>query len=120
MAVLYDNVVASYDDSVQPTGTIHWGQTGGLIPLPVPHVEMKKLHHELHLIISGPDGSDVSGCVRGAAFVGLLAGLITAYTTGGLALPAAEQAAIAALLACLGDKFQANFQDESHWVTWDT
>ena len=120
MARLYDQVVATYDDSFQPTGTIHWGNSGGLIPVPIPHVEMKKLHHELHLVIDGPDGSDVSGCIQSAAFVGLIAGVVAGYATGGAALPAAEDAAVAALLGCLGGKSSASFEDNSHWITWDT
>ena len=120
MARLYDHVIATYDDSIQPTGTIHWGKSGGLIPVPIPHVEMKKLHHELHLVIDGPDGADVSGCVQTAAFVGLLAGLLAAYATGGAGLAAAESAATEVLVGCLGSKFQARFDNQSHWITWDT
>ena len=81
---------------------------------------MKKLHHELHLVIDGPVGADVNACVQNAAFVGMLAGLVAAYITGGAALPAAEEAAIAVLIGCLGDKFSARFNDHSDWVTWDT
>lgn len=120
MAVLYDHVIAPFDDSIQPTGTIHWTKSGGFIPVPIPHAEMKKLAHELHLIIEGPDGSDVGGCVQSAAFVGLLAGLVATCLTGGAALPAAEAAAVTMLLACLGDKFSARFDNQSHWVYWDT
>jgi hypothetical protein len=120
MSVLYDHSIASFDDSIQPTGTIHWTQGGGLIPVPVPHVEMKKLHHELHLVINGPSGSDVSACINQAAFTGLLAGLVAAYVSGGAGIPAAETAAIATLTNCLGNTFQAKFDDHSDWVTWDT
>ena len=120
MAVLYDHRVASFDDSIQPTGTIHWGKSGGLIPVPIPHVEMKKLHHELHLVINGPNGADVSNCVQNAAVVGLLTAVVVAYATGGAATAAAEAAFTGALEGCLGAHFSATFQDHSHWITWDT
>jgi hypothetical protein len=118
--LLYDHVIATFDDSIQPTGTIHWGKSGGLIPVPIPHVEMKKLHHELHLVIYGPNGADVSHCLQSAAVIGLIAGVVAAYTTGGAALPAAEAAFVAALEGCLGANFSATFNDQSHWITWDT
>ncbi len=120
MVVLYDQVVASFDDSIQPTGTIHWGTSGGLVPVPVPHVEMKKLHHELHLVINGPSGADVTNCIRSAAFVGLLAGVVAAYATAGAGIAAAEAVAITSLTACLGGQFNVGFQDNTQWITWDT
>ena len=120
MTVLYDHVIASYDDSQQPTGTIHWIQSGGFISVPVPHVEMKKLAHELRLVIEGPDGTDVIGCVQQAAFVGLLAGVVAGYLTGGAGIAAGEEAAVEMLTACLGSKCTARFDNDSHWVTWDT
>ena len=115
MAVLHDHSIASLDDSQQPTGTIHWTQSGGLIPVPVSHVEMKKLHHELRLVINGPDGADVSACVNQAAFAGLLAGLVAAYVTGGAGIPAAEAAAITTLTNCLGNTFLP--RPGNLWVT---
>jgi hypothetical protein len=120
MPVLYDHVIARFDDSIQPTGTIHWGQSGGLIKVPIPHVEMKKLAHELHLVISGPDGGDVTHCVQSGAVVGLIAAVVTAYVSGGAAIGAAEEAFKDALLLCLGANFSVRFDNQSHWVTWDT
>lgn len=120
MVTLYNNVIASYDDSQQPTGTIHWTTSGGLIPVPVPHVEMKKLRHELRLIIEGPEGTDVSNCVQQAAFVGLLAGIVAAYLAGGVGVAAGEEAAITVLTACLGSKCNVRFDNSSEWITWDT
>jgi len=116
MTLLYDSIVARFDDSIQPTGTIHW--SGGFPP--VPHVEMKKLSHELHLVIEGPDGSDVTRCVTNAAIMGGLAAVVAAYCTGGAALPAAEAAFTSVLAQCLGDSFNVKFDDHSNWVFWDT
>ncbi len=58
--------LASYDDSIQPTGTIHW-KNDGPFGTPAPHVEMKKLHHDLVLTVEGPDEDRIRDCIRKAA-----------------------------------------------------
>jgi hypothetical protein len=126
MAVLYDHVIASFDTEIKPTGKVNWeihhpkGPLGiPLPPRPIPHPGMTKLHHELHLVINGPDGSDVSKCVQSVVTGPLLAALIVAYdvTKGGL--KAAEDAVLTPLQACLGQGFAANFNDYATLQIWD-
>jgi hypothetical protein len=117
MKVLYDHVIASYDDGIQPTGNVHWGEKDESIP--IPHIEMKKLHHELHLVINGPAGADVAPCFKNPAVVGLLGGIGEEIVKGGAGLFSEENAVIVALVNCLGDRFSAKFHDDSHWIKWD-
>ncbi|TAX99802.1 hypothetical protein ELH75_01200 [Rhizobium leguminosarum] len=112
-AVLYRRDLATYDDSIQPTGTIHWdGFT--------PHVEMKKLHHVLYVVIEGPDQTQIDNCFRQAATAAIIAAIIAAYATGGLALGAAVNAFVTALTACLGASYNVRTENNSHWIYWDT
>lgn len=111
--------LATYDDSFQPTGTIHW-KNDGPFGTPMPHLEMKKLRHDLTLTIEGPDEDRIRGCIRQAAAVGLIAAIVAAIATGGGALHAAISAALAALEQCLGDGFSVRIDDQSHWIFWDT
>lgn len=110
--------LASYDDSIQPTGTIHW-KNDGPFGTPAPHVEMKKLHHDLVLTVEGPDEDRIRDCIRKAAAAGLVAAIVAAVATGGGALHAAIAAALAALERCLGDGFSVRIDDQSHWIYWD-
>jgi len=110
--------IASYDDSFQPTGTIHW-KNDGPWGTPNPHVEWKKLHHALALTIEGPDEGKIRDCLGKAAAAGVLAAIAAAIATGGLALSAAISAALSALTSCLGDSFSVRIDDESHWIYWD-
>jgi subtilisin family serine protease len=111
--------LASYDDSIQPTGTIHW-RNDGPFGLPTPHVEMKKLHHELVLTLDGPDEPRMRDCLNQAVAAGVIAAIAAAVATGGLALQAAVSAALATLTSCLGAGFQARVDDKSRWDYWDT
>jgi len=111
--------IASYDDSIQPTGTIHW-HNDGPFGLPTPHVEMKKLHHDLVLSIDGPDADKIRDCLNRAIAAGVVAAIAAAIATGGLALQAAISAALAELQGCLGDGFSVRIDDQSHWEYWDT
>lgn len=100
--------IASYDDSQQPVG---WCE----FPL---HPRMKKLHHKLTLVVEGPDENHIRKCIEQSIAAGLLAVIITAYATGGLALHAAVSAFLANLTQCLGNGFSARVDDSSHWVEW--
>jgi hypothetical protein len=119
MAVLLDHQIAAFDSGIRPTGAVHVKLSGGLIPVPVPHIEMTKTHHELHLIIEGPEGSDVTRCLQDATFAPLLPAIVTAYIAFGAGLSAAEDAALAPLRACLGNPITAQFVDQTAQVTWD-
>jgi hypothetical protein len=111
--VVYRKDLASFDDSIQPTGTIHWH---GLTP----HIEMKKLHHTLTLVVEGPDMGTIDNCFHQAATAAIIAAIIAAYATGGLGLGAALDAFVSALTACLGSSHRARIENHSHWVYWDT
>ncbi|WP_201722771.1 hypothetical protein [Caulobacter sp. BP25] len=117
--VIVQQSLATYDDSFQPTGTIHW-KNDGPFGLPTPHVEMKKLRHELTLTIEGPNEDQIRNCIRQAAVAGVIAAIVAAVATGGGALHAAISAALAALEQCLGDGFSVRIDDQSHWIFWDT
>jgi len=128
VAVLYDHVLAAFDTEAQPTGKVviryEGGQAGSLWPPkppipphPVPHPEMKKHHHEIHFIIQGPQGADVTHCVQSAVTAPLIAALVAAYTLG-KDVDAAEQPIKDALQTCLGQGFAVNFEDHDSWVTW--
>lgn len=115
MAILVNDVIGSYDDSFQPTGNTKFD--------PWPHAEMKKLHHELHLVIEGPDegAAAARNCLNQAASLGLIAAIGAAFLGIGLgATDAAWKAASAVLTNCLGSTFSARLEDQSHWETWWT
>lgn len=105
--VIVRQSLAAFDDSFQPTGTIHW-HNDGPFGTPTPHVEMKKLHHELTLVVEGPDEARIRSCINQAIAAGLIAAIAAAFATGGLALQAAISAALTALTACLGNNFSAD------------
>lgn len=115
--VVVTQTLAAYEDSIQPTGTIHW-KNDGPFGTPVPHVEMKKLSHRLVLTVEGPDEDRIRDCIRQAGAAGLIAAIVAA-ATGGAALPAAIAAVLAALEQCLGEGFSARVDDQSHWIYWD-
>lgn len=115
MAILVDDTIAVYDDSFQPTGNVRFD--------PWPHMEMKKLRHELHLVIEGPDDGTAAArdCLGRAAAAGLIAAIGTAFLGVGIgATAAAWEAASAALVKCLGDQFRVHLDDRSHWISWWT
>ncbi|EMN1925683.1 hypothetical protein RVV18_000026 [Burkholderia ambifaria] len=107
MATLYDKVIASYDDS--------FGVENLDNPL---HPKMHKLHHDLRMVIDGPDGKDVSNCLGQAAIVGAIAAVIAAYT-GGAAAALAEQAATETLIGCLGADCSIGFPSTTNWIYWN-
>lgn len=107
--VIYTQELASYDDSFQPAGSCNWHS-----------VRMKKLHHVLTLVVSGPDRNQIIGCVQRATAVGLIAAIVAAYATGGAALSAAIAAFLGALEDCLGASYTANVDDSSYWEYWCT
>lgn len=122
MATLVDRQIAVFDDSFQPTGTIHW-RNDGPFGLPNPHVEMKKLRHELHLTIDGPN--DLSGavqqCLQQSLIAGLITGLAAAFLGAGLgATGPAWNAFQAAFINCAGHQVTTRIDDKSHWISWDT
>jgi hypothetical protein len=110
--VIHRQTIASFDDSIQPTGRTKWD--------PWPHLEMKKLHHELELVVEGPDEAQIISCIKKAAAAGLIAAIVAAFVTGGAALPAAISAFLTELERCLGNKFSARVDNHSHWVYWWT
>ncbi|MDB5469780.1 MAG: hypothetical protein JWR84_1340 [Caulobacter sp.] len=116
--VIVRQTLATYEDSIQPTGTIHW-KNDGPFGTPMPHVEMKKLHHGLVLTIEGPDEDKIRDCISKAVAAGLIAAIVAAAAGGGGALGAAISAALAALEQCLGDGFSVRVNDLSHWIYWD-
>jgi len=104
--------LASYDDSFQPTGNTKFD--------PWPHAQMKKLHHDLVLIVSGPDEARIRSCINKAVAAGLLAAIVAAISTLGAALPAAISAFLAELENCLGNSFGVRIENQSHWEYWWT
>lgn len=116
--VIVRQTLATYEDSIQPTGTIHW-KNDGPFGTPMPHIEMKKLRHQLVLTVEGPDEDKIRDCIRKAAAAGLIAAIVAAAAGGGGALQAAVSAALAALERCLGDGFSVRVNDLSHWIYWD-
>jgi hypothetical protein len=115
----FNQTLASYDDSFQPTGTIHW-KNDGPFGTPNPHLEWKKLHHELTLTVSGPDQDKIHSCVNQAFAAGVLAAIVAAVASGGAAAAQAGiSAALSALKGCLGEGFTAAVNDNSHWEYWD-
>jgi hypothetical protein len=110
--VIHRQTIATFDDSIQPTGRTKFD--------PWPHLEMKKLHHELELIVEGPDEAQIVSCIRKAAAAGLIAAIVAAFITGGAALPAAISAFLTELKNCLGDTFTARVDNHSHWEYWWT
>jgi hypothetical protein len=107
--VVVSETIAVYDDSFQPIGFC-----GGF------HLKMKKLRHELILTVEGPDEAKIRSCLSQAVAAGLIAAIISAFVTGGAALPAAIAAATSTLEACLGRGFSIRFDNRSHWIEWCT
>ena len=101
--------IAAFDDSFNITGSC-----GGF------SLKMKKLRHELFLIVEGPDERKIRRCVEEALGVGLIAAIIAVYATGGGALSAAMSALVAHVTQCLGDGFSVRLEDTSHWIHWCT
>jgi len=110
MPELVNERIAVFEDSHQ----IH--SVSGLFPT---RVEMKKLVHELFLVINGPDENAARSCLESAARVGLVAGLITAYIGAGIgATGIAFEALKAELIRCLGSSFSVTIKDNSRWEHW--
>jgi hypothetical protein len=105
----FERQIASYEDSWQPIGMCS-----------LVSVRMKKLVHELFLVVDGPDAGQIQHCVEGAFTAALVAAIVAAFVSGGAALPAAIDAATAALTGCLGNAYSVRFEDRSHWVEWCT
>ena len=118
--VIVKHHLGSYDDSTQPTGTIHW-KNDGPFGIPNPHIEMKKLHHDVDIVIEGPDQEKIEACLKQALTAGVLAAIAGAIATGGLGgASAGIAAAQAALISCLGAAFSVRIDTSSHWIFWDT
>jgi hypothetical protein len=116
---IFNQTIAGWDDSHQPTGTIIWINDGPF-GTPNPHIEMKKLEHRLVLTVEGPDEPAIRRCVERAATAGLFAAIVAVVVTGGGALAAAIGAAIAELKSCLGGSAMVKIENNSHWVYWHT
>jgi hypothetical protein len=118
--IIFKKTLAVYEDSIQPTGTIHWHNDGPW-GSPNPHTEMKKLVHELVLTVEGPNQNQINNCVDQAFTVGIIAGIAAAFASGwAAAADAAMSGALASLSACLGATYTEKVDDLSHWVFWDT
>jgi len=116
--VIYEQQLAVYDDSIQPTGTIHW-KNDGPFGTPNPHVEMKKLRHSLVLHVEGPSESKIKDCANTAFAASVLAAIAAAIATGGIAAAnAAITAGVSTMGACIGQGV-AKVEDRSHWIYWD-
>ena len=108
--VIVREQLASYDDSFNPIG-----KCSGVFS-----IKMKKLHHTLTLVVEGPDEQRIRQCIAEAAGAGLIAAIIAAYATAGLALQAAVSAFLASLEGCLDNSFTVRIDDESYWIEWCT
>lgn len=108
--VIVREQLASYDDSFNPIGFCSGFGS----------IKMKKLHHTLTLVVEGPDDERIRQCIAESAGVGLVAAIIAAYATAGLALQAAVSAFLSHLEGCLGASFSLRVDDESYWIEWCT
>ena len=120
MARLHEGTIAIFDDSQQPTGNFQ-NQNDGPFGIAIPHPEMKKLRHELVLVIDGPENVRVAveECLRRAATAAALAALIAAFASGGMTATNAAWAAFQAeFVRCAGEQVSAKIDDNSHWITW--
>lgn len=116
MPVVFNEVIAVFDDSFQPTGNV---KNEGISL----HVEMKKLRHELRLVIEGPEdtGDALKECLENAALKSMIAVVAASFIgIGASATTAAWAIASQALKACLGDMFELKLDDKSEWITWWT
>ena len=122
MSILHQGSIAIFDDSFQPTGTIHWPNDGPF-GIPTPHVEMKKLRHELTLTVEGPEDlrAAVEDCFKQAAVSAAIAAVIGSFVGAGIgATGAAWETFQTQFIACAGNQIQVRIDDQSHWITWDT
>lgn len=116
MPVVFNDVIAVFDDSFQPTGNV---KNEGISL----HVEMKKLRHELRLVVEGPEGAGdaLKVCLEDAALKSMIAAVAASFIgIGTSATTAAWSAASQALKVCLGDMFELKLDDRSEWITWWT
>lgn len=107
---IFRQSIASYDDSFNPIGFCSGFGS----------IKMKKLRHELTLIVEGPDDSKIRKCIEQAAGAGLIAAIIAVYATGGGGLAAAVTTFLSQVEACLGNEFTVKLDDSSHWIEWCT
>lgn len=107
--VILSRELCSYDDSFQPIGLCS-----------LTSARMKKLHHTLTVTVTGPNEAQAVNCFNQAAAAGLVAAIVVAYSTGGLALQTAVAAFVTTLKTCLGNKFAVQIDDRSDWVEWCT
>ncbi|MEQ0423235.1 hypothetical protein [Klebsiella sp. JB_Kp036] len=112
--------IFQYDDSFQPTGTIHW-KNDGPFGLPNPHVEMKKLHHSIIITVEGVDDDSFHNCLNRAFNSALIASIAAAFLSGGMAAASSFlSVGLQSLKDCLAnDAIDININDDSHWVYWD-
>ncbi|WP_380874328.1 hypothetical protein ACFB49_47220 [Sphingomonas sp. DBB INV C78] len=107
---LVEETIAVYDDSFQPIGFC-----SGFPP----HIKMKKLRHELVLIIEAPDEAQIRRCLNEAIAAGLVAAIAAVIMTGGGALAAAIAAFQSYLSHCIAGS-TIRFDNRSHWIEWCT
>ncbi|MDK9696744.1 MAG: hypothetical protein OEL76_10150 [Siculibacillus sp.] len=120
MAILFTHSIASFDDSHQPTGRIVT-RNDGPFGLPNPHLEWKRLHHELVLTVEGPDDlrDAVNGCLQQAAVAAAIAGLSAAFLGAGLgATGPALEVFKSVFTACIGRSIDVRLDDRSEWIVW--
>lgn len=111
MAVILREKVARYEDSHQ----IHSVE---VVDFKL-KTTMKKLEHNLYIVIDGPDLSTAKNCLQNAISTGVIAGVGAAFM--GVGLSAAEiafSAAKASMLECLGSGFDIRLESDSQWIYW--
>lgn len=119
MAIIAQIVLGGYEDSQQPTGS---GKFAGPWYHAIWHPQMKKLVHEVVLVVEGPVASPnamakVHSCLQDATIASLVAAVSHSYATAH-SLDAARSAwdgGHKQFIDCLGAQFSAHVDDQSHW-----
>lgn len=91
--------------------------------------EFKYLYVNLFVVVTVADVSDIQGivenCLREAAVIAAISGILAAVTTGGAALEAAKVAFITVFKACLirriseGELIDVRLEQETYWGEWE-
>lgn len=106
----WEQEIAVYDDSFNIIGFCNgFGR-----------LKMKKLRHDLYLVVNGPDETKIRSCFEQAAGAGLIAAIVAVFVTGGAALEAAIGAFLGQFTKCLGAGFSVRFEHRDHWIEWCT
>jgi len=112
MAEILNEKVARYEDShqVHSVNIVDWKIK----------TTMKKLDHNLFIVVEGPDAAKAKSCFDQAAKTGLIAAAGAAFVGAGLgAAEVGFTVAKASMRECMGDAFDIHLRDESNWVYWE-